>query len=344
MDFSLKGVVREPVVSEALGVDLGSSGLKLIWIRRGKEGYTLVNADVLPPLKLELASEKEEDRKAGGPVLPLPREWRVTYAGMAVSSPEAVVRFLSLTGKAADAKGLEGRLREHLGLEKEYRLGFVRMGAGSRREGEVRILAAALPEAEVAGVLSLVESGIPAAASVQIASLAGLDAFATWGPPSKDEGAIGYIACEARGTLLAFFNGGELALARQFPLGGDRVAELFEKKMRVTRDVALRVIQEGSFDISQFVTQAAQQFLQQLSISRDFVERREECHVTRFYLCGGMAMSSYWVDCVRSAVAGEVIVWNPLECIGATALPEKLQGQEARFAAAVGAAMGVLET
>ena len=102
--------------------------------------------------------------------------------------------------------------------------------------------------------------------------------------------------------------------------------------------------QGATIDISQSVHELASPFLRQLSISRDFVERQENCKISRAYLSGGMAMIWNWVKELREAMGLEVQTWDPFQglALAPGAYPEALAGQQPRFAAAVGAALGVL--
>jgi Tfp pilus assembly PilM family ATPase len=86
-------------------------------------------------------------------------------------------------------------------------------------------------------------------------------------------------------------------------------------------------------------------FLRQMSISKDFVERREDCRVLKVYVSGGTSLSRYWVDEIKSAAGTEVERWNPFASLrlAPDALPASLAGQETRFAAALGGCLRILE-
>jgi Tfp pilus assembly PilM family ATPase len=104
-------------------------------------------------------------------------------------------------------------------------------------------------------------------------------------------------------------------------------------------------MESGSFDISQAVSEVMEPFNKQLVISRDFVERRENCRIGHLFACGGMAGSRDWVADVQSATGMDVSAWNPFEGYAAAdgAVPEELAGQESRFAAAVGSCLASFE-
>jgi hypothetical protein len=109
--------------------------------------------------------------------------------------------------------------------------------------------------------------------------------------------------------------------------------------------MAQGILSDGSFDISQAVRQAMESFLQQFVISRDFVERREDCHVLRVYACGGAAGMQGWARELQSASGLAPESWNPFGELAVLpgAIPDAAKGQESRFTAALGAAWAVLQ-
>jgi hypothetical protein len=57
-----------------------------------------------------------------------------------------------------------------------------------------------------------------------------------------------------------------------------------------------------------------------------------------------MSLSAYWIEEVRKAMGMDIEVWNPFASFEVLpgAIPAELKGQEPRFAAAVGAAVGAM--
>lgn len=328
--------------SEIVGADLGVSGLKLVRVKKAKSGLTLTAAEILPPVKAETGAGGETVRPTK---LPLPKQWVSHYTALTVTGEGASIRYVSLPGHVTSPQDVEAQIREHMGLEGEYRLAYA-VAPTQKKEAETRVLAAALPEGEAQAVLGLVSTGSPAPIALEVAGLSALNGFLVHGPLAQHaEEAVGLIECGAAVTLLALFNKGTLCLVRKFNVGGETLIARIQRDMAVDRAVAEGIVSDGSFDISQPVQDVMDPFLRQLSISKDFVERRERCHVSAFYVSGGMSLSRYWVERIQVTGAVEVRLWNPLEGIevGDGALPEPLAGQEVRLAAAVGAAFAAFE-
>jgi hypothetical protein len=331
-------------ISDIVAIDLATSGVKLVRAKRSKDGAVIVGVDVLAPIDLSPETSEEEKKGGGGKRLPLPKAWVSYYAAVCLTGEKAAVRYVSLPGQFKEGVKVLEQLREHMGLDGEYRIAYV-ITEQPQKKAETRLLAAALPEEDAGALLANMSTGYPAALSIEVSSLSALNAFYMSGVLEQQDGAVGFIDSGARVSLLAVFNKGALVLVRKFNIGGESLIKRLQQQMAVDREVANGIISDGSFDISQSVQGVMEPFLRQISISKDFVERREDCHIQALYVTGGMSLSQYWMDRIQRTAGVETRQWNPFDGLRMTddALPEKLEGQEARFAAAVGAAMGAFK-
>ncbi|MDD3604776.1 MAG: pilus assembly protein PilM, partial [Kiritimatiellae bacterium] len=275
----------------------------------------------------------------------LPKEWTTYYAALLTTGSDAVIRYVTLPGHHPETDNLAAQVREHMGIEDGYRVGYVHIKHPNVKT-ETRLLAAALKEEEAQQMMDRFASGQPAPCSLEISSLAALNAFSEFGPlKNHPDDAVGFIDAGAQTTLMAFFNRGALSIVRKFNMGGDYLVEHIQKEMGVDSEVARNIVCDGSFDISRSVSAVLGPFLRQLSISKDFIERRENCQLAAIYLSGGMSLCGDWSRDIAQAAGVTVQLWNPLEDVTLEegAVPEELVGQEPRFAAALGAAWGVFQ-
>ena len=85
-------------------------------------------------------------------------------------------------------------------------------------------------------------------------------------------------------------------------------------------------------------------FIKQVIVSRDFVERRENCRISKIFASGGITASRDWLLELKTALGYDVELWNPFDIldVGEGVIPEDLVGQEGRFSAAVGAGLGTI--
>lgn len=322
--------------AEIVGVDLGGTGLKAVRMRQVKDAISVIAADILPPLQLPDGPEDHNVR------LKLPKALQTNYVAIAVSGQNSVVRLLNLQGHVEPQALDEAAVREHVGLAPEYRISHVVLPT-VRGKQETKVLVVGFPEKEAKTILSLVPSGPPAPYSVEVAGLSALTAFMNGPAQSSEHEAMAVIESGAHITFMALFHKKSLALVRKFDFGAESFVERVQQQLGVDRETARGIIADGSFDISQPVHEVMDPFLRQLTISKDFVERREDCHVGAVYLSGGTTLSRYWTDEVKAAVGVDVVSWDPFEGLHMAdgVYPAAFEGQRSRFAAAVGACMGV---
>lgn len=321
-----------------MGVDMGASGMKVVRIRKTDAGMMLMAADVLPAFTLGSAAGGDGVQPT---VPPFPKTLLTNYAAVAYSTEKSVVRVVTLPGPADSPEDTEKSIRENLGLDSSYRVSFAPTPGKPK---ETKLVTVAIPETDIAALLTAFSSGPPAAYSLEISGVVSLNAC-LMGPAAAHPGdAICALDCGARTTMMAIFNKGGLVLTRKLDVGGEAVLTSIQKQLGVDRAMAESILSQGAIDVSQSVRSVIEPFLRQVTISRDYVERQENCRISTLYLSGGMSLSASWNDEVMRATGMEARIWNPFENVQIVqgAIPERLQGQEPRFAAAMGAAVGAL--
>ncbi len=345
MDFSeiIKKLKRGP--TDVVGIDVGTTAVKAVRIKALDGKMQLAGAEILPPA--EVQQEAEPDSEAEAPAagaLNLSRKVTGRYASLALSGENAVVKLLNFPGQFTDES--IDKLIQSLGLEnpENHRIGYKLISQGHGKN-EAKVLAVAIPETDAAIINDLLPSGLPAPFSIEISGLATMTAF-LHGPGAEQENeAVGVVDFGAHTTSFGLFNKNVLSLVRRFSLGTNSVLDNVQKTLGVDRETAQGIIADGAFDISQSVTDVLDPLLKQLIVCRDFVERREDCHVTKIFVTGGLALSSDSMEEMQSSLRVDVQAWNPLDYINTAsdAIPESVAGNEWKLTAAIGAALATLE-
>ena len=347
---------RGPV--DLLAVDVASTAVKAIRMEKTPEGPVVADAQILPSIELEpedspvkeergdedAEEDVEEEVEVATPALELPKSLAARYVSISVSTESAVVKLLNMPGR--EGSDVAGDVVNHMGLENadEYRIGYKIIGEGSTRN-ETRVLAIAVPDRVVRRACELFPIGQPAPYSVEVSGLAAMTAFMHGPGAGHEEDAVGCLDFGARHSYYAMFVGGVLSLIRKFNFGSDVILDRVQEKLGVDRETALGVLSDGSFDLSQHVSDTQDQFVKQLTISRDFVERRYNCTVQKVYVSGGMVSSRDWITEIESSLGTDVSPWDPFDAVSfrTEELPEQLKGQETRFAAAIGAGLATFD-
>lgn len=329
--------------TDILGVDVGASGTKVARIKLLNGHPTLMSADVLPAISVSDPAPTPSFSSG------LPKGLMARYAALATSASSSVIKLLTFpahTGKSTDAHVNElmglGHSTDGAGDNFDYRIGYEPV---LETRAETRVIAVALPDAPARVLCGLFPEGIPAPCSIEVSGLASLTTYER-GPGAKHPSdCVAVIDCGAAVTLISFFENGSLTLIRKFDFGTNNVMKKLQDNLGVDQDVAAGIMTDGSFDVSRVVHQAMEHFLQQLIISWDYVERRENTRIGKLYVGGGGFLLQLIGQEVEAATGQKPVVWDPFEnlAVHAGAFPERLKGQETRFSAAVGAALGMLK-
>jgi Tfp pilus assembly PilM family ATPase len=256
----------------------------------------------------------------------------------------AIIKLLSFPGRFDEAA--ETKVVESMGLDNpdNYRVSYKVISEGHGK-AEAKVLTVAVPEADAAASVKLFASGLPVPLSLELSGLATISAFLhACGEQHKEE-AVGVVDFGAHGTSFGLFNKNVLALIRRFPVGTGAVLAKVQETLGVDLDTARGIVSDGSYDISQSVSEVMEPLVKQLIVSRDFVERRENCQLTKLYASGALVVSRDLIDEMRSSVGVDVALWNPFQglTLAPDAVPDSFAGQEWKFSAAVGACVATFE-
>ena len=321
-------------VSELTGVDLSTTGVKIVRLRKVKGAITLVDADLLPPV--QLGDESSE--------LVIPKTLVSNYAALAYTGESSVIRVIQMPcDPEAKEEELEPTLRQHLNVDENHRAGCYVIQQGKGKQDST-LLAVAIPKSDFSNIIYRFSSGAPAAYSLELSGLAAFSGFMRQHGAEHAEGAICLIESGARLTTLVFVVRGQPVLAAKFALGVEMLNKRIEADLGVDAEMARTILAGGSVDVSGSVDAVMTPFLRQVSVSRDFVERQSKTRISHTFISGGPAKAAYWTGPIGEAMGMPCQPWDPLEGIKVAggAWPEKLENQQHRFAAAIGAALGGL--
>lgn len=318
-------------LSNLLAMDFGTSGIKAVRLKKIKDQITLSGADILPPVGLDA-----EER----PVLP--KHLSSYYTALAATIEDTSLRVFSQVMQ--EEEGLEAIVRENLSAAGDYRVGGRILSQG-RGKKESSFLGVAAPESAVQHYLSMFASGAPAPHSLEISGLAAFSAFLFNKSDQSANQTICLIETGARYTYAAFFHRNQMQLVNRFDVGGDALQRQVQVSLGVDAEMASTILSGGSVDVSAPVRQVLNPFTRQLSIYREFMERQNKSSLSAVYISGGEAKSNLWHTAIKDVLGFIPEAWDPFEKIQLPdeGLPAAFQGQESRFAAAVGAALAGME-
>jgi Tfp pilus assembly PilM family ATPase len=252
----------------------------------------------------------------------------------------ALVKLLSIPGHLDDSS--EARIRENMGISAgDYRIGYKVLGYSHGRV-ETKLLSIALPESEFQHYLGFFAIGWPVPVAAELAGVAGINTFMRGYLDNCADESAGVIQIEDKVSFFAFIHKKELVLVRKYEFGHDHILNAIQTRLNVNRETAWNVASDQSFDISQMLKEVGDSFIRQIVISKHFVERRENCHVSRIFIPGSVPAAHLLAQDLRGAAETEVEQWNPLKAavVPSEAAAHSLAGRASQLGAAIGAGIG----
>lgn len=333
---------------DLVGVDIGGTAIKVAHVRKTGDEISLLGVEILgsqslPALDSE-TSETEAPAMLAVEPLHLSPKTKGKYAALAVTATDAVVKLLSFPG-AFDDSAID-KIVSSLGLDDPdaYRIGYKLIAEGHGKS-ETKVLGVAVPEKVAAVASQFFPAGTPAPYSLEVSGLAAMSSFQHSSKVNHAEESVGVADFGTDVTTYSLFNKGVLSLVRRFDFGTLMVVDKVQEALGVDRETAQGIMNDGAFDISQAVSEVMEPLVKQMIVSRDFVERRENCTISRMFISGGIVASKNSLDEMRVALGLEVESWDPFEglTVAPDAIPDEVKGQEWRFVGALGACLGTLE-
>jgi Tfp pilus assembly PilM family ATPase len=318
--------------TEVTGIDFGKSAIKVVRLHKNGDTFVLDGAELLEPLY-----------EGGG--FTVPQSLKARYAALALSSPSATAKLLTFPGAIEPA--FESSLARNLGLESrsEDRMAYRIITEGTARV-ESRVLAAAIPEADAAPVMAFFATGLPAPCSLELAPLAALTAFEAGPVLHGSSPAAAMIDFGTESSTLSIFHKRTLVLLRRFDFGTVKLLGRVVSALHIDAETALNILSDNAFDISELITEIMSPLASQLIVSRDFVERRENCTLKQLHCIGGVTTSPAAMHELERSLNIEVSTFDPftipmLQTSAVDSSSENLQHW--RFTAAIGAALAALQ-
>jgi len=318
--------------TDVIGIDFGKTATKLARLHKSGDEIVLVGVDLLPAFS-----------DGGG--FTIPPKLKARYAAIAISSASATTKLLTFPG-AIDA-AFENHLAKNLGLDAETddRMAYRIITEGAGRV-ESRVLAAAIPEEDAAPVMQLFTTGLPAPSSLEVAPLAALTAFEAGPVRNSAAPAVGLLDLGTESSTLSIFYKKTLVLLRSFDFGTRNLLDRVTSTLHIDADTALNILSDNAFDIAELITEIMSPLSSQLIVSRDFVERRENCNLKHLHCIGGLTSSPAAIHELERSLNLEMKAFDPFTIPSlqkvSTGTVDGSQ-QHWRFTAAIGAALGTLQ-
>lgn len=325
----------QPKITDALGVDFGSTSTKLVRLRKSGNGINLVDADVMPALEFDSPNPPLK--------LNIPKKLSAPYVAAALTGHDSHVRFMFISSNLNEGRAIQQRVGKSLSLGKEHRVGYSIVERG-KDVLDHKVLAAGIPQDDLRNIRKLFAANHPSLISLEMAGLSALNSFSHTSQVQEAEGIVCYLEAGASAIFVSFFLEGQLRLVRKFDHGSLFIQRRIQDVLNINEDDALTILFEDATMLLEQSLDPISTMTQEISISCKFVERNENSRIQSVYASGGLSYSPYWNFKLSQIMGVEPEVWNPFTPNGIKSYPKGVYGVESMFAPAVGAALAILQS
>jgi type IV pilus assembly protein PilM len=336
--------------NDLIGVDIGSSAVKMVQLRKGNGGWTVVAAGLADVVRTTGGLERQEESKIIRAVKDCLRSARVKtrMAVCGVSGPDVAVRPFKFPALSQDE--MEGAIR----LEASQLCPFniddcsVSYQVISNGDNSVSGIFVAVVNKLVERKKRCAESASLDTVLMDVDGLALLNCFGGIEKPDADR-TIAILNVGSSCATLAIMGNDSVPFVRDIACPGDGIAEVFGGEHGYSAEVGRQTLSVGASDDrpQRKPGEISQKSSAKLAVDvnetlRYYVTRDRSTFVEKLFVCGGPALLDGFVGWLGEELDVETVLWNPFEktvCEGNEDCHELLAGKGPAMAVAAGLAM-----
>jgi len=316
--------------TELLGLDIGSSAVKVVRLRKDDTGYTVTAAgitDIAPPASFSEANGGVEDNNNHRKINTvkairkcLESTGRKTkFAVCGLSGPEVAVRdfeFPSLSTSEIDgAVSFEASQVCPFNAADsavDYRL--IPNG-----DDKTRGILVAATNALIKNKVQLAKEAALKCVLMDVEGLALLNCFnGLANEAEKSTTAI--LNVGGSGTIVAIMGGNSRPFVRDMTFAGDNIIkQIATDKGMSTQDVKGILTgdsTESQIELHDSLEKACQKLIVDVSETlRYYATQEQSTPVEKIFVCGGFALTKGFIELLNSRLGAETVLWNPFEKI-----------------------------
>jgi len=333
-------ILKNKIPSEriSVGIDMGSSQVKLVKLKIAKDSAELLDF-VIEPAKADLLEFLKK----------ITRSIDVRKVNTGFSGPATVIRYVNFP--RMNANELKQALRFEAQKHIPFNVSEVNLDAcilkDNLSDNKMLVLLAAVKKEAVKQRLKLLEDAGLIANFLDIDSLALINSFNFNYPLEENpkHKAVALLNLGASFTNLNILEEGMPRLSRDLHLGGDnftkKLADLFSKDFASAEALKLKPEQEILNKITAGIETVLSNLASEVRISFDYYESQCVTSVDKIFLSGGGSLFPGLKDMLANLLGIEVENWDPLKKIQISAAVDNKKAKEfsGQLAVAVGLAL-----
>jgi len=321
-----------------VGIDIGSSGIKLVELQEKKGKFELLKCavniipgeDVKTSLKDLLALSKPFSRRVN----------------VSLSGPSVIVRYIEMPPMKKE------ELRSAIKFEGGKYIPFDMNEAildcaildKSPSGNTNRVLLVAAKKDRVASYREIFREMGMDVVSIDVDTVAILNAFQRLSLEAKQESVYAMINIGAKFTNMNIITKGYPYFTRDIMWGGMDLSSRIKELLGLSPNEA-EILKcnpgERKAEIAGVITPVLEKFKSEIRMSFDYFETQFGKNIERLYISGGTAYLFNMSDFLKNSLEVEVVLWNPFEGIKIIdeSVDSEFKDSPGRFAVATGLAL-----
>lgn len=329
--------VRAP--SHLVGVDLGGSAIKAVYLRREGRGVALGGVATRPREESGAPLTADDVRAVLEPF-----HARGVGVRCATSCGKLMIRYLDMP-KVEPAKLLTtvqlNRKRYVPAQYAGFRISAAIVGEDGDGEGAaatMRVVVGGADPEQVQSIYGAITEAGYAAESLELAPIAVVNAFQHEHPEAYGNEAFAIADFGQARTFVTVVHSGEVRLTRQVDFGGETLTRELARRLGFERDAAEELKIQTDAELERILDPAIQGLCRELRASLQYVELHGGVRVEHVQATGGCAASTRFRETLERHLGLPVRRWDPAAPL------RKGEGDAAedgmRLGCALGAAIG----
>ena len=299
---------------ELVGLDIGSSAVKVVRLRRDNGSYAVTAAGIAQ-IEPNQSDGHRADANAAKAISQCLQSAGVQtkLAVCSVCGPEVAVRDFKFPSLPPEE--LEGAVTLEAGQSCPFDVadGVIDYQVTSQDQSSIRGVLVAATNAVIGEKLQLAKKASVDCILMDIDGLALLNCLGEYEP--RQPGYAAAILNVGRSyTTLAIVGDNELPFIRDMACASDHIIEQIAAQTGQTIDTVRAMLSAGEkSDVSDHLEKACERLIVDVNETLRFYTAQEKLSIAKVHVCGGFALVGEFIEILNRRLAVKAVLWNPFD-------------------------------